>query len=244
MGSRLKNFGVLSLWIALAVIVAFIVFAPKNNHIEGKEKVSVASKVSATQGKDTVDYALPLHTKRSALVCPLAVVFDRREGYGLKGAVDAHLSVFGHDEAIAKSGCQEWREGLPISLTDDGKKQASRWDARNMCGMVDFAEGMIFSCDLRNAPGVQASPSRPQVVAAPKKEAVAMELVPPTEVALLIGKEESLNDKCRGGSGDDPATARACDEREAILAEIKAKNWCWGNDGQVGADRVWERCKK
>ena len=111
MGSRLKKFGVSSLWIALAVIVAFIVFAPKNNDIEGKEKVSVASKVSATQGIDTVDYALPLYTKRSALVCPLAVVFDRREGYGLKGAVDAHWSVFGTTKPLrsraAKSGAKD-----------------------------------------------------------------------------------------------------------------------------------------
>ena len=150
MGSKLRKFGVSSLWVALAVVVAFIMFAPKNDHVEGKERASVAPNVSAAQGKDSIDFALPLYTKRSALVCPLAVVFDRREGYGLKAAVDAHLSVIGHDEAVAKSGCQEWREGLPISLTDDGKKQASQWDAKGMCGMVDFAEGMIFSCDLKN----------------------------------------------------------------------------------------------
>lgn len=67
--------------------------------------------------------------------------------------------------------------------------------------------------------------------------------LPPKEVAQLIAQEEALNDKCRGGPGDDKATQKACDERDAIFKKIKAKNWCWGNDGQTGADRVWERCK-
>ena len=66
---------------------------------------------------------------------------------------------------------------------------------------------------------------------------------PPEDVAQLMAQEEVLNDKCRGGSGDDKATLKACDERDVILKKIKAKNWCWGHDGQVGADRVWERCQ-
>lgn len=66
---------------------------------------------------------------------------------------------------------------------------------------------------------------------------------PPKEIAQLIAKEEVLNDKCRGGSGDDKGTQKACDERDIIFKKIKAKNWCWGHDGQIDADRVWERCK-
>lgn len=66
---------------------------------------------------------------------------------------------------------------------------------------------------------------------------------PPKEVAQLIVQEEVLNDKCRGGSGDDNATLKACNERDVIFKKIKAKNWCWGHDDQIGADRVWERCK-
>lgn len=66
---------------------------------------------------------------------------------------------------------------------------------------------------------------------------------PPKEVAQLIAQEETLNDKCRGGSGDDPATLKACDERDVIFRKIKAKNWCWGHDDQIGADRTWERCR-
>lgn len=67
---------------------------------------------------------------------------------------------------------------------------------------------------------------------------------PPKDIAQLIARAERLNDKCRGGPGDDPATEKACGARDVTFRKIKAKNWCWGHDGQVGADRTWERCRK
>ena len=96
------------------------------------------------------NFSAPLYTKRAALVCPIEVAIDLRDGRGLKGAMDAHISIFGHDEAIAKSGCQEWREGVPVSLTDEGKKGAVDWESKGMCGMVSFGDGFISSCDLKN----------------------------------------------------------------------------------------------
>jgi tRNA_anti-like len=35
---------------------------------------------------------------------------------------------------------------------------------------------------------------------------------PPEDVAQLMAQEDALDDKCRGGSGDDEATLKACDE--------------------------------
>lgn len=67
---------------------------------------------------------------------------------------------------------------------------------------------------------------------------------PPEDVAKLMAQEEALNDKCRGGSGDDEATLKACDERDLILGKIQAQKWCWGHDGQIGADRTWEPCHR
>jgi hypothetical protein len=67
---------------------------------------------------------------------------------------------------------------------------------------------------------------------------------PSQDVAQLMAQEDALDDKCRGGPGDDDATLKACDERELILGKIKANNWCWGHDGQIGADRTWEPCHR
>lgn len=53
---------------------------------------------------------------------------------------------------------------------------------------------------------------------------------------------EQLNDKCRGGSGDDPATWQACDMREKAAEGLKSKGWCWGPDNAIGADKHWIRC--
>jgi len=139
-------------------MVAFIVFSPKNESSKNTVSTPPAEHVANQQPdpENPVNFAMPLYTKRAALVCPLAVALDRREGYGLKNAVDAHLSIFGHDEAVEKSGCQEWREGLPVSLTDEGQKEAKEWEIEKSCAMVSFTEGYIFSCDLRNSVGATA----------------------------------------------------------------------------------------
>lgn len=110
------------------------------------------SNQSEQKAEVPVDFSLPLTTKRAALVCPLGLVFDPQEGHGLQSAIDAHLSFFGHDEAMAKSGCQEWREGLDISLTDEGEKRAKELQSSKRCGMVGFNDGLslVFSCDLKN----------------------------------------------------------------------------------------------
>lgn len=65
---------------------------------------------------------------------------------------------------------------------------------------------------------------------------------PPKAVVKLMKQWESLNDQCRGGSGDNPATMQACDQRDKVLGKIEAKGWCWGHEGQTGADETWESC--
>lgn len=98
-----------------------------------------------------VDFSLPLFTGRRTLVCPIEVALDFREGHDLKAAVDAHLSMFGHQEAIDKSGCEEWREGIPVFLQEDGQKEASEAQSKGLCQMVHFgSEKLIFSCSLKN----------------------------------------------------------------------------------------------
>jgi hypothetical protein len=283
MASRFKILGRASL-LALAAVIAFIVFSPKIDNSGSNRPAPTGQRADDSQKEIAVNFSSPVYTKQSALVCPLAVAFDPREGLGLKGAMDAHLSIFGHDEAVAKSGCQEWREGLPISLTDEGKKQAAQFDAEHMCGMVSFTYGYIFSCDLRNGSVVEHAeqqvadalqdPSKVRFMecigvnpwkvkpagwtppteqecaalkqklgaAADAKETAVIPEAPSNEVKSLIAEEEKLNDKCRGGPGDDKETLKACDERDSVFGEIKARGWCWGHDGQIEADKVWERC--
>lgn len=58
----------------------------------------------------------------------------------------------------------------------------------------------------------------------------------------LLKKVEALNGKCRGGSGSDPATMTACDQRDAIVTVLKERGWCWGPSNVAEYQKSWQRC--
>lgn len=131
------------------------------------------------------------------------------------------MTVVKHDRKVAHEGV----DYIADRLQPTGMRKP--WDG----AVYEAAREFIVN---RCSPDVVKRES--EIVPAPSD-------LPPKDVALLIAKAEALNDKCRGGSGDDPATEKVCGERDIIFRKIKAKNWCWGHDGQVGADRTWERCR-
>lgn len=68
---------------------------------------------------------------------------------------------------------------------------------------------------------------------------------PSAEVQSLIEKSETLDDKCRGGSGNNPSTMKACDQRDKVIASIEKKGWCFGslNRDDAGYNYRWIPCK-
>lgn len=62
------------------------------------------------------------------------------------------------------------------------------------------------------------------------------------EVKPIIEKYNNLNGKCRGGSGDDPNTIKACDERDLVVAKLKESGWCFGKEGQAEYEMEWHQC--
>lgn len=58
----------------------------------------------------------------------------------------------------------------------------------------------------------------------------------------LLASYGSLNSACRGGSGDDPRTQRACAERDRVVSALQRAGYCYGRRGQVGAQMSWHRC--
>jgi hypothetical protein len=182
MASSITKSGVASLT-ALLAVAAFVVLSPKNDSSEHNASTppEPTGKTQPTEVEVPVNFTLPLYTGPSTLVCPLAIAFDPREGYGLKGAVDAHLSIFGHDDAIQKSGCEEWREDLPVSLTDEGQHRAIEFQSEKLCSMVTFTDGYVFSCDLRNSSGAD---SNNEVLNHAKQE-VANAMQDPSKVRLM-----------------------------------------------------------
>ncbi|MDG4903531.1 MULTISPECIES: hypothetical protein [unclassified Mesorhizobium] len=66
----------------------------------------------------------------------------------------------------------------------------------------------------------------------------------PANVRILLKSEAALNDLCRGGSGDDPKTMQACDDRNAVEQRLYAAGWCYGKRGQAGYQMKWHKCSK
>ena len=52
-----------------------------------------------------------------------------------------------------------------------------------------------------------------------------------SSVNVLIEKWEGLNENCRGGSGDDPDTMKACDQRSGVSERLEALGYCY--DGEA-----------
>lgn len=65
----------------------------------------------------------------------------------------------------------------------------------------------------------------------------------PPDIVPLLERERWLNDRCRGGSADDPATADYCAVRDRADEELKALGWCWGPPEQIEALKEWHPCK-
>jgi len=50
------------------------------------------------------------------------------------------------------------------------------------------------------------------------------------------------NSLCRGGSGDDTETLKACDRREAVGRLLDNVGWCYGRHGEYGYQMEWHAC--
>lgn len=64
-----------------------------------------------------------------------------------------------------------------------------------------------------------------------------------TSIDALLNEANRLDGLCRSGSGDDPKTLKACDQRDVLGAEIQSRGWCWGPKNAIGADKHWMLCK-
>src|SRR5438477_5898753 len=58
--------------------------------------------------------------------------------------------------------------------------------------------------------------------------------------AALIRLWKQENEKCRGGSGNDPRTDAACASRQTYDAKLRAIGWCYEYQGAATVD--WHPC--
>jgi hypothetical protein len=70
------------------------------------------------------------------------------------------------------------------------------------------------------------------------------ELTGSQDADTLIQRWNDLNSHCRGGSGDDPKTLEACDERDQVVGRaLEDIGWCYGKEDQAGYQMQWHKCE-
>jgi hypothetical protein len=61
-------------------------------------------------------------------------------------------------------------------------------------------------------------------------------------IKQMIQVVDYLNQLCRGGSGDRPETAVACNNRDKLTDVFRKAGWCYGAAGQPSYLSKWEKC--
>ena len=91
-----------------------------------------------------------------------------------------------------------------------------------------------------------------------KKEVDAINAIPPpqsnpssptrpsADISALMEEAQDLNSQCRGGSGDEQETWKACEKRDAAYEKVRKTGWCWGSRkaDAVGAELDWLLCSE
>jgi hypothetical protein len=62
------------------------------------------------------------------------------------------------------------------------------------------------------------------------------------DIFKLLAQEREANDRCRGGSGNDPQTFAACSTRDALVVKLNKLGWCYGKRNQSGYQMSWHQC--
>jgi hypothetical protein len=131
---------------------------------------------------------------------------------------------------------------LPDSAAIDGvlgpatREGIVKWQILADVKVTGFASHEMLAAPAQASTG-KMQPTPTATIPAPPAPSSA------TNVGETIKKETRLNDRCRDGPGDDAATQRACDQRDALIGELKNAGWCWGHSGQIEAEKEWQRCE-
>lgn len=141
-------------------------------------------------------------------------------------------------QAIATVVLDGKNHDVPLNVLVDGKKVAWQSDS----GAFAFVAQAMMQKALADLQTKAAAAQADIEKAAAQIPAADAAIVIPESIKALTSQWQTLNESCRGGSGDNPATQKACDQRETVYTQIRAANWCWGHKDDDGASRTWVQC--
>ncbi|VTU36138.1 OB-fold protein [Variovorax sp. PBL-E5] len=175
----------------------------------------------------------------------------QRPGWCSKAGTSVEKMICADDELSALDTKLGAAFKIAESKADDKKafyatSRAWRVEQRDRCTAKDCVIDAYQErlADLAAPPRATTGPTPRQtntpVVVAP----MAAPAMPPVDALVLLkARGDALTDQCRNGSGSDPMTRQACDQREVVLSKLKGMGWCWGRTGQYNGALGWVQCR-
>ncbi|RWA81318.1 hypothetical protein [Mesorhizobium sp.] len=170
----------------------------------------------------------------SSFRCPRAATYYE---FPESGCVVATVKPLRTNRYAVDADCMEGGEHSQQSfILDVESVQSVRIDGSQLTSCDAKAPAETTATREIPLPSFSTRPNQEQ---SPKAE--AKNATPPTK---LIRQWQAANEHCRGGSGDDPQTGKACNARDALARQLEAAKWCYGKNGQSGYQFKWHRCGK
>lgn len=160
----------------------------------------------------------------------------KRPGWCDKAGTNVEKMICADDELSALDAKLYAAFKAAEAQADDKKafyanSRSWRIEQRDRCTTKDC---IIDAYQVRLA-DLARPPPAPAAVAPVPAPVVPQAAVDP--VTQLKSRGEALTDACRSGS-----TPGACDQREAVLGQLKGLGWCWAHTGQSASGFGWQRC--
>jgi hypothetical protein len=118
--------------------------------------------------------------------------------------------------------------------SDDSKILVSATENGSI-SFIEQAAGSLLNAKLADQAAAKKKQFAIDHPAAADDPALSENIFMDDEKALIV-KEDDLNDQCRGSHPE------ACDARDAVFQQLKAKGICYGPDAAIEADKHWMHC--
>jgi hypothetical protein len=156
--------------------------------------------------------------------------------------------------------CEQFRQGkldfIEFSVSEGGhayhwpetgcvvhkikKLRTNRYAIEGDCLEMGEASQNSFILDVEGTGSIRID-GQPLVSCEAKPAKAAKKATNP---ANLVKDWNEANVACRGGSGDDPETFKACDRRADLARRLEKSRWCYDKEGQAHASYRWHKCTK
>jgi hypothetical protein len=194
--------------------------------------------------KPQLDTSLPIYTQQvgdnhGAMVCPMELLANKNLSQSPKRLFEIATSFTNRSEKIKEVGCQEWKGGLEVHISDPDLARINQLQAENKVGFIFFQHRplnqgldllMVYSGDLTNNPsGKYGDPFTPPLRQSSESK---------SDYSKFSIENQELIKKWLDGVRQNPENYWDADIRK----KLNSAGICFGMEGQSRAQYDWHQC--